>query len=651
MRTAGDSRDPHAPHAPIAGTLAGPPEVSMAHIPAVLRAVAVTAGLALSTSPATSGQDLLSEAAQEAAWMRLVEEQGLSHASGHRPELGPVILGILGNPTTAVGALRVGLHYSYTPAGAFSEFASLHHPAVSVSNTAGTVDVMDLATGRVVGIMQPGDVFAVSFDGTSYVVVGPKGERTEVSGPLRFSPRSPENLFRIESIERANVLATGRVRPLYRGALEVSRGPSTPAGRVNLVNVLDLEDYLRGVVANESPAFFHLEALKSQATAARGYAVANVGRYERLGYPFDLVDSSASQVYRGVLSEHARAVEATEATRGLVVSHDGRIITAFYSSSFGGHSDSVEWIFNSPSAQLPGANVTPYLTGIYDGEPPAPDLDTGEGRQAFWSAPQPQTFDACERVGNRFARWRIEIPAEVIRARLPGRCVVLSGDLGGDVTEVAAVQRMSGSGRIAAARITLTTGAAEVRGWDNLRRVLGTPAVATPVPPGCSSGTIAAGFVLNTPTLIEPYLDTDGDFGGVVAQGGGWGHNVGLSQYGAHGRGRAGQGFIEILKAYYSGVDVGTYPIDIGGECRMGRPALRQRFAAPSGHGTLEVRPSGLKRLRVRVNGTHTIVLNGAELEVELLRVDLTPYLAAGMNVIQYDPVGRGTATVSVVVD
>jgi stage II sporulation protein D len=105
-----------------------------------------------------------------------------------------------------------------------------------------------------------------------------------------------------------------------------------------------VEDYVPGVVANESIASFAIEALKAQAVAARGYAIANIGNYIARGYPFDIVDSSASQVYRGVISEHLNAVRAASDTTGLVASSNGRIISAMYSSSFGGHSEHNEWI-------------------------------------------------------------------------------------------------------------------------------------------------------------------------------------------------------------------------------------------------------------------------------------------------------------------
>jgi peptidoglycan hydrolase-like amidase len=399
-----------------------------------------------------------------------------------------------------------------------------------------------------------------------------------------------------------------------------------------------------------------MEALKAQATAARGYAIANIGRFQRSGYPFDIVDSSSSQVYRGVLSEHARAVQAAAETAGIVCSYGGRIISALYSSSMGGHTENNEWIFPSPSNQLPGLNAEPYLRGIYDGAGTAPDFSDPDAFAAFWKNQQPQTYDSCAQVNNRFSRWRIVIPAATIKARLPGppvRYVVVSGDpatvLSGAITNVTLPLGMAASGRAAVARITLTTGEVEVRGWDNLRNVLGRSVVSTPL--NCGSN-VAANFTLNNPSLIEPAWNADGTLKEVVAWGGGWGHNVGMSQYGAHGRGRAGQGFLEILNAYYTNVDVGSYPIDIGREPGSGPPTLRQTFVAPQARGTLEVRADGLEGLNVHVNELWDIRLTEEDLAAGVVRVDLSAYLTAGTNVVQYNPVGRnGSATVAVIVD
>jgi hypothetical protein len=138
----------------------------------------------------------------------------------------------------------------------------------------------------------------------------------------------------------------------------------------------------------------------------------------------------------------------------------------------------------------------------------------------------------------------------------------------------------------------------------------------------------------------------------VIAYGGGWGHNVGLSQFGAHGRGRAGQTFIQILKAYYTGVDVSSYPIDIRRDPGSGPPTLRQQFYAPNARGTLVVRATDMKRLVVHINETYHLSFDEETLAAGTVSLDVSQYLMQGMNTIQYNPVERdGKATVTVTVE
>lgn len=609
-------------------------------------ALLLAAMVAVGPAPTAGADDL--ERQQLEGWAQFLEREGPSHASGNRPELGPTITG---NPTTATIHVRVGLYYSYTATGARAEFATLQHPVVRLSNTAGAVRVLDQRTGKKIATMEPGQVFEVRADGAGYAVAGPGGALGVYAGPVRFAPTDAANLFQVESIERINnVTYASYLKPRYRGAMEVARGNATVAGKVNLVNIVELEHYVRGVVVNESPASFHVEALKAQATAARGYAVANIGRYQRLGYPFDLVDSPASQVYRGATSEQPRGNDAADGTRALVASYQGKIITAYYSSSMGGHTENVEWSFNEPNTKFPGDNTTPYLRGVYDGAGAAPTFADEAGVRAFWTAPQPQTFDSCERTGNRFARWRMDIPAATIEARLKTvPHTVVSGSATGAVTGVAVQQRMDASGRIGVARVTLTGGVVDIKGWRNVRAMFGT--TAKPEPAICSTRITPANFPLTNPSVLDTYTKADGSFGGVIAHGGGFGHNIGLSQFGAHGRGLAGQHFIQILKGYYSGVDIGSFPVTIERGQGDGPPTLRQQFATPTGQGVLEIRPQGLTGLRIHINETYDISLTAEDLAQEVVRLDIGAYLHPGLNVIQYNPVGDGSATALVIVE
>src|SRR5215207_5649036 len=138
----------------------------------------------------------------------------------------------------------------------------------------------------------------------------------------------------------------------YRGRLEVF---ANTRGSLTVVNVVTLEDYVRGVVPNElSPGGWpELEALKAQAVAARTYAVSNLGRFSAEGY--DLTPDTRSQVYGGRSTEHPLTDRAVNETRGRVATYAGRPINALYTSTCGGRTEDAENIF--------GGEAPAYLRG------------------------------------------------------------------------------------------------------------------------------------------------------------------------------------------------------------------------------------------------------------------------------------------------
>ncbi len=137
----------------------------------------------------------------------------------------------------------------------------------------------------------------------------------------------------------------------YRGRIEVF---ANTRGLLTVVNVIGLEDYVRGVVANElSPGGYpSLDALKAQAIAARTYALRNRGQFMSQG--FDLLPTVRSQVYRGLSSEHPLSTRAVDETRGIVATYNGEPINALYTSTCGGRTEEAENIFNE---------AVPYLHG------------------------------------------------------------------------------------------------------------------------------------------------------------------------------------------------------------------------------------------------------------------------------------------------
>jgi stage II sporulation protein D len=136
----------------------------------------------------------------------------------------------------------------------------------------------------------------------------------------------------------------------YRGALVVR----STGGTLSAVNHVGLEEYLYGVVPDEMPSSWAMEALKAQAVAARSYAVVS----RRTGGVFDLFSDTRSQVYGGVGSEEARSTAAIEATAGQVLMHDGRVAWTFFHSTSGGRTAAIQDVWN--------ANPIPYLVSVPD---------------------------------------------------------------------------------------------------------------------------------------------------------------------------------------------------------------------------------------------------------------------------------------------
>jgi stage II sporulation protein D len=135
----------------------------------------------------------------------------------------------------------------------------------------------------------------------------------------------------------------------YRGRIEVF---TNLRGNLTVVNELGLEDYVRGVVANElSPGGYPaIEALKAQAIAARTYALKNRGQFMSQG--FDVLPTTRSQVYRGLTSENPLSTRAVDETRGMVATYNGEPINALYTSTCGGRTEDSEKIFNEPIPYL-----------------------------------------------------------------------------------------------------------------------------------------------------------------------------------------------------------------------------------------------------------------------------------------------------------
>jgi stage II sporulation protein D len=161
------------------------------------------------------------------------------------------------------------------------------------------------------------------------------GERKRLASPARFTRGTKP----LELGGRA-----------YRGELVVRAS----GGTLSAVNHVGLEEYLYGVVPDEMPPSWHMEALKAQAVAARSYAVVS----RRTSGVFDLYSDTRSQVYGGIPSEETRTNGAINATAGRVVLHNGRVAHTFFHSTSGGRTAAIQDVWN--------AAPVPYLVAVPD---------------------------------------------------------------------------------------------------------------------------------------------------------------------------------------------------------------------------------------------------------------------------------------------
>ena len=342
---------------------------------------------------------------------------------------------------------------------------------------------------------------------------GDSGEPITLSaanGVLRLTERSGSNRTAgaqlVLSVNGTGVVSINGRR--YRGDLSLVGADSA----VQVINRVAVEAYLRGVVPRELGVRGPNEraALEAQAVAARSYAVTRLGNASRA---YDLVATTSDQVYGGVEAENALADVAIAATEGLVLMYDGRVVSAPYYSTCGGSS--------AEPAELWRSRNEPFLKSVSDQIP---------GSDRYY----------CD-VAPRFRwerTWRGDTLTAVVERYLRAVAQVAPGPVG--TVRGVTVEGRTVSGRVAAIVVDTDRGQYRVRGND-IRYVLRSP----------------GGELLNS-TYFSPEVvqAPDGRLARLTLRGLGYGHGVGMCQWGAIGRARAGQDFRTILRTYFPGTSV-----------------------------------------------------------------------------------------------
>lgn len=209
-----------------------------------------------------------------------------------------------------------------------------------------------LGTAKAFKVSSPGSDFSILYgDGKKEKPGGEITVSLSKDGGIRFGEKSSDDMIKVSS--SSYIYLNGRP---YRGDMFFMR--SDDGKSIWAINKLGIEEYLYGVVGSEMPASWNLEALKAQSIAARTYAAAKKKRPNNEA--FDVFCTVKDQVYNGVEGESQPVIEAVSSTGGEILTYNGDIITAYFNSSCGGHTSSSVNVFSDEKIGYLTAKACPY---------------------------------------------------------------------------------------------------------------------------------------------------------------------------------------------------------------------------------------------------------------------------------------------------
>lgn len=501
----------------------------------------------------------------------------------------------LENPTSEI--VRVGIgdnafkYYDYAQAEFFGN-----------SN----VEIFD-GDNKITEVFQ-NDIIGVKIQSGMYVISVNGKIEEQISGPVRLVCKN--GFLAVKGLKRAGKQA------FYRGEFELV---NSKYGKFHIVNVLPVEEYLKGVVPNEMPVQFGLEALKAQSVAARNYVLSP--RVKACPH-YDVVDSVASQVYFGANTERDLATRAVEETEGVVALYNWDLILAQYSSTAGGYTESFSNVFSDPVTKAFPSGKKPYLLAKPDMLSQTP-LNMDADALRYYKS-KPDSYD----VKSPYFRWERRWTRDELQKNLQQNLAAQSatgfvepqfrvGEKLDEVTGLEVVNRGE-SGKIIELDIITKTKRYKVFKELVIRRLLTCQGKALP------SANVA----------FEQEFDDAGNLLNITAYGGGFGHGVGLSQYGA--------GFMatelnmpydKILKHYYTDITLATKPFILSAS----NNSVVQNFYTKHRHAKLIVdNKYKLSYFLVNINGKeHKIDLSRSLLS-RVETIDISRHINHGKNTIVF---------------
>lgn len=320
----------------------------------------------------------------------------------------------------------------------------------------------------------------------------------------------------------------------YRGAITAKRMADNDMA---IINRVVFEEYLYGVVPREMPHTWPMEALKAQAVAARGFALASMNKFANLG--FNLCSTVNSQVYGGYDSEQINTNRAIDETKGVIITYDGKPIIPYFHSNSGGRTENSENIWSAP---------LPYARGVED------EYSLNQ-THSTWSKSMTR-----EEIMKALLKYNIDVgdvlSIEVTARSNNGRILslVVKGTKGQEVMEKQRSRTVFGLQSSWFEVIQSGESNAMIKGADNNTRSINIQGKHVISGSGVK-------VIDNTTNIIVSNGDNNKSLQGTPADafvfnGKGNGHGIGMSQYGAMKMAELNFNYKEILMHYYTGVKV-----------------------------------------------------------------------------------------------
>jgi len=432
-----------------------------------------------------------------------------------------------------------------------------------------------------------------------------KIEASSIKPPMVLSTEK-DGLLGVYKLKRAGKPA------LYRGKIELVK-PKCKENMFLTNNVLNLETYLLGVVPNEMPVRFGLEALKVQAIAARNYTLRP---REKKYHEFDVCDSVACQVYFGANTESSLSTRAVNETRGMVGLYDNELILALYSSTAGGYTE------NYDNAFLPKKPENyPYLKAVPDNKKIS-SLEKEHDAAKFYKS-EVQTYDNESPYFRWQKNWTKTELENVLKTGLQaayksGYCTpeLKKPEDFGSLKEIKVTKRGE-SGKIVSMEIITDKETYTVEKELTIRRLFKEKGKALP----------------SANAVFEQEFE-NGELVKITAYGGGYGHGVGMSQFGAGAMAQQGKLFDEIFQHYYSDTDIVLLPVELSSDA-SNNAALFDFYLTEKKAKIIVENRLGYSELKVVINGREFRLKTQPSLSRKY-SVDISQYLNLGDNKVYF---------------